>query len=513
MNAFLQIERQTAGFIPAGNNVIFDSSLYSEGDILYTAATGEIALSQVGTFIVQWFVAVQSSIEAASSVFAVSVAGEGRAIIGNSPLKTGATAGYAIVRVDAAPVTIALVNQSGKDVWYSTVTPVKSSLIVFRGTGLEHLVDGSTAGSLAGIGTYFDYVMGEYAVALGYLSRASGLASHAEGYNTAAAGIGAHAEGANTSAPTDGAHAEGIGGVASGQSSHAEGDNTTATDLGSHSEGRYTTAAGLASHAQNGYTQSSSQYSHAEGISTTSSGPASHAEGVQTTTAGFQGAHIMGTYGDAEMNFSWFLANGSGSARGLAAKILTTGEAYIDQNWNGGGADYAEMFESADGAEIEPGYFVALDDGEHEKIKVFNASVDDYVLGVTSAAPGFLGNAGELRWEGKYLTDQWGRIQYQETEIPDLIHESTGTVILPAHTQTRPVLNPEFDPETPYLPRSRRPEWVPVGLLGKLRVRDDGTCAPGGYCRPNETGVATSSADGYRVLKRTGTGQVMILFR
>lgn len=84
---------------------------------------------------------------------------------------------------------------------------------------------------------------------------------------------------------------------------------------------------------------------------------------------------------------------------------------------------------------------------------------------------------------------------------------------MPAHTRTKPVLSSEFDPEALYVPRSQRPEWARVGLLGKLRVRDDGTCVPGGYCRPGENGIAVSAPDGYRVLKRTGAGQVMILLR
>lgn len=525
MHTSLQVERLDAGSVQVGGNVLFDSMLYSEGDIAYNAV-GEVVISQVGTFVIQWFVAVQSSLSSIGTVFGLTVSGGGT-IIGNSPIITGETVGFSLIHVDSAPVNIALVNESDAEIWYSFSNPIKSSLLVFRSTGLDHLVDGNTEGSLAGIGTLFNYTMGQYAVALGYqtsasgnyavaeggISTATGLASHAEGYNTTAGGVASHAEGGNTSVTADGAHVEGNSSVASGPYSHAEGDQTTAVDLASHSEGRASSAAGLSSHAENGYTNSGGQYSHAEGISTISSGSHSHAQGLQTSTANFQGAHIMGTYGDAQMNYSWFLANGTSAARGLAAKILMTGEAYIDQNWNGGGADYAEMFESVDGTEVEPGYFVTMDDGDSEKIRIFNAATDSYVLGIASATPAFLGNAGELRWEGKYQTDEWGRIQYQETEIPDLIHEPTGDVILPAHTQSRPVLSTEYDPEIPYVPRSERPEWIPVGLLGKLRVRDDGTCVPGGYCRPNDNGVASSSTDGYRVLKRTGNEQVMILFR
>lgn len=56
-----------------------------------------------------------------------------------------------------------------------------------------------------------------------------------------------------------------------------------------------------------------------------------------------------------------------------------------------------------------------------------------------------------------------------------------------------------------------RPEWVAVGLLGQLLIRDDGTCKPDGYCLPNDDGIATSSVTGYRVMQRTGPNQVLVL--
>jgi len=54
---------------------------------------------------------------------------------------------------------------------------------------------------------------------------------------------------------------------------------------------------------------------------------------------------------------------------------------------------------------------------------------------------------------------------------------------------------------------------VAVGLVGKILVRDDGTCQVGGYCKPNNEGVATASENGYRVMKRTGQNQVLVLVK
>ena len=46
-----------------------------------------------------------------------------------------------------------------------------------------------------------------------------------------------------------------------------------------------------------------------------------------------------------------------------------------------------------------------------------------------------------------------------------------------------------------------------------ILVRDDGTCVVDGHCMPNDDGVATSSQNGYRVLERKDTDQILILFR
>ncbi len=333
---------------------------------------------------------------------------------------------------------------------------------------LQNLVDGNAVGAVRGIGTAVGYTMGTFAIALGINTTASGDASQAEG---------------NLS-------------IASGFAAHAEGNSTIASDFAAHAEGLLTIASG--------------DTSHAEGTFSTASGVNSHAEGLDTSTSGHAGAHIMGRFGNADTAYSWFLGNGVNDMnRGLAAKILGNGNAFIDGGWFIGGADYAEMFETADGAAIDAGYFIAFDSGEKIRKAV---PADDYIMGVSSAAPAVLGDAGGLRWKRKYLTDEWGRIRYHEVEVPAVLDQA-GKVLVPARREVQPMLNPGWDAAREYIPRSKRPEWVAVGLLGKLLVRDDGSCQPGGYCRPGDNGVATAADTGYRVLQRTGDTQVRILFR
>ena len=59
---------------------------------------------------------------------------------------------------------------------------------------------------------------------------------------------------------------------------------------------------------------------------------------------------------------------------------------FIDGVYGGPASDYAELFETVHGHAIEPGYFVTL---VGRRVVVADAS-SDYLLGVTTASPGFL---------------------------------------------------------------------------------------------------------------------------
>ncbi|EMA6345028.1 peptidase G2 autoproteolytic cleavage domain-containing protein [Bacillus cytotoxicus] len=304
--------------------------------------------------------------------------------------------------------------------------------------------------------------------------------AHEEGRHTKADGIASHAEGLLTHASNAFAHAEGSKTKATGHSSHSEGSETTASGNYAHAEGKYTIALGDAAHA--------------EGTATIAAGFSSHAEGLYTSTAHFAGAHIMGKFGSAEQPYSWFIANGTHhSMPGLGAKWLAhNGEMYIEgASYNASGTDYAQMFETANQKTIDVGYFVTFD--TEEKIRKAN-SADSFILGISSATPLIIGNSAPLSWHNRYVTDEWGQRKYIGEEKEPMIHA-------------------EWNPSIKYTPRRERPEWVPVGLMGQILVRDDGTCQTHGYCRPNDNGIATASTSGYFVMKRTGPNQILILFR
>ncbi|MFS0919413.1 peptidase G2 autoproteolytic cleavage domain-containing protein [Brevibacillus sp. 179-C 1.1 NHS] len=398
----------------------------------------------------------------------------------------------------------------------------------------------------------------------GLLTTATQLAAHAEGISTTAGGRASHTEGENTTASGNAAHAEGENTTASGTASHAEGSNTEAREIASHAEGRGTEARGFASHAEGNLTLAIGNDSHAEGRSTSAHGNSSHAEGFGTSTSGIAshaegnltsafgdashaegfrtiangnlshtegsntcagllvGAHVMGTNGSpnpaVDLPFSWYLVNGvvPCDITGVVAKILSNGSACFDSsvtasafNIAAGACDFAEMFETADGQPIDAGFFVTFD-GDSETIRKATSN-DDYILGVTSSNPAILADLEDPGCS-KFVFDEWSRKQYHEVVIPS-VTDGEGNIIIPERTEVRPKINPYWDPNQKCKTRRDMPNWVAVGLIGKLLLHDDGTCRAGGYCKPNDDGIATASGSGYRVMKRTGNNQILVLIK
>ncbi len=379
--------------------------------------------------------------------------------------------------------------------------------------------------------------IGQYATASGNDTTASGYAAHTEGESTTASGERSHAEGHSTTASDLSAHAEGTGSEATGRYSHAEGGTTIASSSASHSEGWYTTASGPHSHSEGKETTASGENSHAEGNNTTASGNNSHAGGSGTIASSYAQTAIgyynvqYGTSANS-INSYFIVGNGSSSARSNAFRVHYDGAAYGKKAYNTSGADYAEYFEWLDGnpeTEDRRGYFVTLNG---DKIRIAN-STDDYILGVISGRPSVIGNSDPDDWHGHFLVDDFGdfiiekviekRKEYHVEEIEETYLDEDGTEkvrLVPQMVEDEIeeevdsyVLNPDYDPDRPYAPRSERPEWAAVGMLGVLLVRDDGTCQVNSYCKTTDSGVATASETGWRVIARMNEHLVKIVFR
>ena len=222
--------------------------------------------------------------------------------------------------------------------------------------------------------------------------------------------------------------------------------------------------------------------------------------------------------------------------------------------WTTGGADYSEYLEWEDGnpqSEDRIGYFVVL--GQDKISIATEPSID--VIGITSGAPGILGNSYDMNWKGANLKDAFSRdITTEVTDYDGIISflqqrltpdrqepgeadvtrsqlsdvESVprdenfiGAVsnIVPYYAQeiaSYPKIlantpNPEYDPSRVYIPRSERPEWIPVCMMGQIVVRQDGTCVAGDRCSIDAQGRATSG-NYWKVMKVISQGEVMIMY-
>lgn len=180
------------------------------------------------------------------------------------------------------------------------------------------------------------------------------------------------------------------------------------------------------------------------------------------------------------------------------------------------GADYAEYFEWKDGNpnnEDRVGYIVTLD-GD----KIVKANTGDDILGICSGTAMVLGDSAEWNWSKRYLTDDFGRIIYEDYDVEheEVRDENTGKVIEEAWTEHihAPKQNPEYDASQPYSKRADRPEWQIVGMMGKIYVRDDGSCVVNGYADVKD-GIATKAngKTNIRVMERVSDNIVRVLMK
>lgn len=358
--------------------------------------------------------------------------------------------------------------------------------------------------------------LGDFSNASGWLTQALGFCSISSGRQTITNGNYSHAEGHSTRAMANDTHAEGEGSQALNARAHSEGYYTTAKANQAHSEGMNTVASGVNSHAEGWGTTASGQNSFAGGKNTQATATNSTAKGQNTIASGTNQT-ALGKYNIKDT--SSFIIVGKGTAddaRSNAFTLSSAGNGWFAGTVTSTGADYAELFEWLDGnpnAEDRVGLVVTLED---DKIRLANA--DDDILGVISGTAMVLGDNAMWEWKDKYLTDDYGRIIYDAPveEFSDYYNDITGEIERESMGFHRyPKVNPNFDPKQEYIGRESRKEWDAVGLLGKLHVRDNGTCKVGGYARVGTNGVLTSSWEktNMRVMKRINDDVVLVMMK
>lgn len=127
---------------------------------------------------------------------------------------------------------------------------LKAVLEAIKGKMSEYASKELYGDTTINVGRKAGSTVGEYSIAEGLNTTASGGGSHAEGGSTKATGDVSHAEGGGSSRASGYAsHAEGVSTRASGYASHAEGTNNDAIGSWSHTEGYGTIANNESEHA------------------------------------------------------------------------------------------------------------------------------------------------------------------------------------------------------------------------------------------------------------------------
>lgn len=202
-------------------------------------------------------------------------------------------------------------------------------------------------------------------------------------------------------------------------------------------------------------------------------------------------ALVGGNYGFSGSNFKIAIGGGGSSSNPKNVFTVSNTGVVTASDYQTSNADFAEYFEWADGnphADDRMGLLV-----EQIGDKIAPAQGTEF-FGAISARASVIGNAYEDYWHGKYITDVYGRIQYDK--------------------DGRALISPDFDPSRVYVPRSQRPEWAVTGLVGRIIVRDDGSCKPGGYVSARQ-GIATScySKTAAKVLRRVDKNHIEVILK
>jgi len=226
--------------------------------------------------------------------------------------------------VNAVPYTGAIsdIDLNGKDLFttgygqfdggiLSTGTTTSFTLPSGAGTRMMWIPDKRAfrAGVISGTQWDSDNI-GDYSVAFGYSTTASGYYSTALGLGSTASGDGSTVMGYYSTASGTASFAAGSSTTASGEYSFVLGDSTTASGLASTASGSSTTASGDYSTASGGYSTASALASTASGYFAKASGSFSTASGYFLTASG-EGSFSVGHNDNYDETF--FVA-GTGTA-------------------------------------------------------------------------------------------------------------------------------------------------------------------------------------------------------
>ena len=148
---------------------------------------------------------------------------------------------------------------------------------------------------------------------------------------------------------------------------------------------------------------------------------------------------------------------------------------------------YSEMYEWSNPSTVvnRLGIFVQFDKNNPSKITPYEGGE---LVGVSTINSTIISDNPD-QWKHANMCNEVGDLYLRKEKLAvgqkvyDEVLEFNYIVTRPwEHFVTVP--NESYNPQTKYVPRTGRPEWVKVNLIGKCIVRDNGECKVGGYCTP-----------------------------
>ena len=156
------------------------------------------------------------------------------------------------------------------------------------------------------------------------------------------------------------------------------------------------------------------------GILNTNYTSTNHAHKLDASHASF-GAQVFQLNAHRASTESYsFMACYAGNTNTLEFNFRGDGQAYADGAFNDDTLDYAEYFESSDGAAVELGRSVVLEDN---KVRYYNAATDsaENIIGITrpkknAKGPSAHGVAWSY-WHDRFLTDDYGQYIMEDVKV------------------------------------------------------------------------------------------------
>lgn len=172
------------------------------------------------------------------------------------------------------------------------------------------------------------------------------------------------------------------------------------------------------------------------------------------------------------------------------------------------------------------GRFVQVSKRYPDKVEPTHDSLT-HLIGVSTICS-VIESDNPQEWKNTFMFNEVGDFYMKEETLAVGVKQYDQDLEM-AYIMTKPwkhhikIINPKYNKELKYVPRTNRPEWVRVTILGKAIVCDNGQCTPGEYCQPyygedmQRAGCAIpairSAQNSFYVLERVSPTTIKILVK